>query len=920
MALSNAVAALRLPHSALRAVSSFLSSSSSSSSPSSADLSIRSISTSPSLLDDAASSLPPIPSHARVVIAGAGVVGSSVAYHLALRGWTDVVLLDQGQISCGTTHHSVGLLGILKPTLTESRIAQKSIDLYNQLDAQGYHCGLKHCGSVQLASTDDRMIVFKRLVDNARAHGIDCTLLSPREVEKVHPLFSDGSVRVNDLKGGIWIPGDHVGTAPDICNALARAARDKGVRVFENCRLNRVNTTLTSNDQPRVSSVDTSRGNITCEYFVNCGGIWGRELGKKSDPKVKVPLQACEHYYLVTKPIGIDPMLPVIRDPDGYVYVREWRGGLMVGGFEPVAKPAFPDDIPDKFEFQLLPNDWDHFHLLLEQMLHRLPCLADAEVKQLVNGPESFTPDGKYILGESPEIINYFVAAGMHSTGITGAGGCGEVMADWIIDGAPASDLWSFDVQRFVGLHNNRMFLSERVKETLGLSYAIRYPDLQFESSRELLRTSPLYTRLEVEGARFGEVWGFERALFFDRSEVEEGYDVMAPPAKPTFGMPHWFDMVKEEYRNCRQGVSLIDMSSFTKVELKSRGREVVDYLQYMCSNNVDAPNGTVIHTGMQNERGGYENDCSVVRLAENHFFIIAPTTLQTRMMAWLNRHKPSDGSVVISDVTSMYTALNVIGPKAHELLQEVTDMPLDRKNFSSMTAKEINVAYASGIKALRLTHTGEDGWVLYIPSEFSLHVYDRLMTHGQNYGIRNGGYYALRSLRIEKFFLYWGQDIDSGSTPYECGREHRVKFNKDFIGKQALLKQKEIGVQKKFLQLILKDHDKYSDPWPFKGEPIFRNGKFAGVVTSGAFGYSLDSQVLMGYVMDIDPATGEKRFMKDNSFVNGKDANWEVQIAGKKFQAKASTYPIALPPAAPSHMYVYKPTPTSEAKAKAKQ
>ena len=424
MALVNAVAALRFPPGAFRAASSLLSSSTPSTSQASpsSDLRSRSISTAPLYLNatPSNSSTTPLPAHARVVVAGGGVVGCSVAYHLAQRGWTDVVLLEQGQISGGTTHHSVGLLGILKPTLTESRIAQKSIDLYNKLDAEGYHCGLKHCGSVQLASTDDRMIVFRRLVDVAKAQGIDCTLLSPREVEKVHPQFSDGSVRTDDLKGAIWIPGDHVGTAPDICTALARAARDKGVSVFENCQLNRLNTTLTANDLPRVSSVDTSRGTISCEYFVNCGGIWSRELGKKSVPKVKVPLQACEHYYLVTKGINIDPMLPVIRDPDGYVYAREWSGGLMVGGFEPVAKPVFLDVIPDKFEFQLLPNDWDHFHLLLEQMLHRLPCLVDAEVKQLVNGPESFTPDGKYILGETPEIINYFVAAGMHSTGITG--------------------------------------------------------------------------------------------------------------------------------------------------------------------------------------------------------------------------------------------------------------------------------------------------------------------------------------------------------------------------------------------------------------------------------------------------------------------------------------------------------------------
>jgi pyruvate dehydrogenase phosphatase regulatory subunit len=363
----------------------------------------------------------PFPQHADVVIAGAGAVGCSVAYHLAKRGWNDVVLLEQGQISCGTTHHSVALLGNLKPTVTESRVAQKSIELYRQLEAEGYPCGLKNCGGIHVASTDDRMVVYKRLVSTAKAIGLDCHLLGPRDVVDIHPNFADGSVRTSDLKGGIWIPGDYVGTAPDICSALARAARDKGVTIFERCQVNQINTKTLRNDLSRVSSVDTSKGTIECEHFVNCSGLWSRELGKKSKPKVKVPLQACEHYYLVTKAInGIDPMLPVIRDPDGYIYIREWNGGLMVGGFEPVAKPVFVDGIPEKFEFQLLPNDWDHFHILLDKMLHRLPCLGEAEVKQLINGPESFTPDGRWILGETPEIENYFVAAGMHSTGITG--------------------------------------------------------------------------------------------------------------------------------------------------------------------------------------------------------------------------------------------------------------------------------------------------------------------------------------------------------------------------------------------------------------------------------------------------------------------------------------------------------------------
>ncbi|XP_046549840.1 pyruvate dehydrogenase phosphatase regulatory subunit, mitochondrial-like [Haliotis rubra] len=675
-----------------------------------------------------------LPQQARVVVCGGGVVGSSIAYHLAERGVTDVVLLEQGRLTCGTTWHSVGLIGCVRSSLTEIKLVNYSRNLYRRLEEEGHGLGWKQCGSILLARTKDRMTDLRRKQAISRYGGVESHIVSPSEIADINPL-----VRHEDLVGGLYVPEDGVTTAPDVAMVLSGLAKQKGVKVMEGVQLDRI---LTKND--RVYAVETSLGTINCEYFVNCGGQWAREIGKKSSPEVKVPLHSCEHYYIVTKPIeGVPSNMPVIRDYDGYCYFPEWNGGVLAGGFEPVAKPVFTHGIPDKFEFQLLPEDWDHFQVLLDEILFRMPCLETAEVRQLINGPESFTPDSNWILGESAEVANYFVAAGMNSRGIAGAGGVGKYLTEWILDGEPSIDLWAHDVRRLAGLHNNKRFLRDRVKEVLGAQYSLSYPRQSEYMTGRRLRTSPLHTRLEVAGGYFGETMAYERAVWFSRLGQDEDIDSDTISHRGTFGKPTWFDSVQDEYWACKERVCLIDMSSFAKFVIK-----------------------------------------------------------------------------------------------------------------------------------------------------YAIHTYDTLMQSGIDYGVRNAGYYAMRHLRMEKFFAYWGLDLNAQTTPMECGREFRVNLEKgDFIGREALKEQKENGIKKKFVQFLLEDFDVNRDLWPWGGEPVYRNGVFAGVTTTCGYGFTLDRMVCLGYVSEYDEDGNPKLKKNMNKFVMEKDAHYQIDIGGKRYSAKAGIY-----------------------------
>ncbi|XP_066152391.1 pyruvate dehydrogenase phosphatase regulatory subunit, mitochondrial isoform X1 [Euwallacea fornicatus] len=831
----------------------------------------------------------PPPSQAKVVICGGGIMGASVAYHLAKLGWgPQTVLVEQNRAGGGTTWHSSGLIGAFKPSTSQVTLTKSSIELYKQLEAAGLSTGWKQCGSLNLARTRDRLVNFRRLKAQSVTWKLDCELLTPTQCKEKCSLLN-----IDDLYGGLWIPGDGVADPYETCMALVGEAKKMGVQVVENCSLTKVTQT-----GGKISSVDTSLGPINCEYFVNCAGFWARGIGQLSEPYVKVPLHAVEHYYLHTKPIpGLDPMTPVVRDQDGYVYFRENNGRLLAGGFEPVAKPAFEDGrIPASPKERLLPEDWDHFHVLLEQLLHRVPSLGNAVLDRLCNGPEAFSPDCKWIVGEAPEIRNYLVAAGMKTVGISAAGGVGKATAELIVNGETDFDMYELEVSRFLGLHNNRKFLRDRVKEVPGLHYGLTYPSSEFQTGRNL-RMSPVYPKLREAGAVFGQVMGYERPSWFDPDQMRdhEDFDWSVPyriAYTNTFGKPPWFDFVAREYAACREGVGISDYSSFTKVDLWSKGNEVVDALQYVCSNDVDVPIGSIIHTGMQNKRGGYENDCSLARLSENHYMMISPTIQQTRCKVWLQKHLPP--SVAISDVTSMFTALCIMGPFTRTLLSELTDTDLDPKNFPFFTFKMLDIGLANGIRTMNLTHTGELGYVMYIPNEFALHVYSSLINAGEKYDITHAGYYATRALRVEKFYAFWGQDLDTTTTPLECGRVWRVKFDKkvDFIGRDALLKQREEGVKRMYIQLLLEDHDFETDLWPWGGEPIYRNGEEVGICTTTGYGFTFKKQVCLGFVENINEK-GEKQKVTHDFITSG---HFEVDIAGIRYHAKANIHSPILP------------------------
>lgn len=821
-----------------------------------------------------------IPEQAQVVICGGGIVGNSVAYHLARDfGWTDVVLLEQSWLGGGTSKYGAGLLGQIKPTSTETKLCQYSIDLYKSLANDGIKTGWKGCGSLSLARTEDRMVSFRHIAAAAVARNIECHLLKPKEAQERCPIISTDS-----LKGALWIPGDGVGDPHDATLTLASEAAKLGITFVENCTVQKVLT----NDMHQVKGVITNKGLINCEYFVNSAGHWANHIGQMSFPKVKVPLYPCEHHYLHTMPVyNIDPMMPVIRDFDGYFYIREKNGCYLAGGFEPVSKPLDLKEMESfNTSFKPLLEDWDQFHTLLEQMLFRIPSLGQVEVEKLYNGIESFSPDCKLLLGEAPEVRNYFVATGMKATGMEAAGGVGKITADWIVNGEPRMDLWDVDIRRFLGLHNNRLFLRDRMVEVPGLHYKVKYPGMEFSTGRNI-RMSPIYPRLKEAGAVFSQSMGYERPCYFKTDETgltenENAIDTV------TFFKPPWFDYLESEYMACRRKVALLDYSSFTKLEVWSPGREALDLLQYLCSNNVDIPKNAMVHTGMQNKFGGYENDCSVARMDYNRFMIISPTIQQTRCQAWLKRNLQPNSPVLVTDITSLYTAICLMGPLAQSVLSDLTDSSVSYKEFPFFTYKALNIGLANNIKTFHQTHTGELGYVLYIPNEYALHVYDELMDKGKKYDIQHAGYYAPKALRVEKFFAFWGQDLDITTTPFECGRVYRVNFEKgDFMGKDALLKQKMEGIKRRYIQLVLEDHDEEEDIWPWGSEPIYVNGKFAGLTTTAGYGFTLRKQVCLGFIQNLDdngvPQVVTNEYLLKNEF--------EVDICGRRFSAKVNIH-----------------------------
>jgi len=797
-----------------------------------------------------------IPKQAQVVIVGGGIVGCSVAYHLVGRGYKDVVLLERKQLTSGTTWHAAGLVGQLRATHNLTRLAQYTTELYSKLEEiSGQATGFRQVGSLAIANDLGRLEELKRGASMARCFGLDVNVLTPGEAKALWPLMD-----VADLIGAVHLPRDGQTNPIDTTQALVKAAKAGGARIFENVKVTGI---VVENGVAK--GVRTSDGELRSEFVVNCAGMWAHELGCSVD--AAVPLHAAEHFYIVTEPIaGLQKNLPVLRDGNACSYFKEDAGKLLVGWFEPVAKAWGYEGIAENFEFETLPNDLDHIEPLLEAAIRRVPALGDAGIQLFFNGPESFTPDNRYLLGETPEVRNLYVAAGFNSIGIQSAGGAGKVLADWIVDGHPPMDLWDVDIRRMVPFQRNRKYLKDRTVESLGLLYAMHWPFRQPESARGV-RRSVLHDRLKAKGACFGELAGWERPNWFAPEGVEPRYEY-------SFGRQNWFQYSAAEHRSTRQGVALFDQSSFGKYVLEGPDAETV--LNNICANDVAVAVGRVVYTQWLNNRGGIEADLTVTREATDRYLIVTAAATQTRDLAWLKRNIPDSARVVAYDITSAYSVLGVMGPDSRKVLSKLTNADLSNDAFPFARSQIIDVGYAR-VRASRITYVGELGWELYIPTEFSQGVFDALYEEGFPSNIKLAGYHAMNSLRLEKGYRHWGHDITDEDTPLEAGLGFAVALSKStFVGKDALLRQHESGLKRRLVQFALENPERLL----YHNEPIWRDGVLSGRITSGMFGHTVGTALGMGYVEN-------QNGIADAAFVNG--GTYEIEIAGERIKARAN-------------------------------
>lgn len=769
-----------------------------------------------------------LPGQARVVIVGGGIAGCATAYHLTRLGITDVLLLEQGRLTSGTTWHAAGLVGQMRATRSLTRMSRDGIELYQSLEAEtGLATGWKACGSVNVAATAARWQVLRKQAALARSFDIEVQLITPREAGDLYPLL-----RTDDLHGALWFPGDGKANPADLCMSLAKGARQRGARLVEGVEVTGV---LTRGGA--VTGVTTTQGDVRCEVLVNCAGLWARQFGRLAG--VNVPLYPAEHFYIVTDRIdGVHPMLPVMRDPDGCIYYKEEVGGLLMGGFEPVAKPWRVDPVPSTFQFQLLDEDWDQFEPLMNNALHRTPCLHSARVKMLLNGPESFTPDGNFILGEAPELRRYFVCAGFNSAGIANSGGAGRLMAEWIAGGQAPGDLWDVDIRRFAPHTANRRALAERSGETLGLHYAMRWPRQELQTARPL-RTSPLYDLLAAKGATFGARNGWERVNYF------------RPPDRPvppdTLGRPGWLDWVIAEQRATREAVALYDQTSFGKLLLQ--GRDVLPVLQRLCANDVDVAPGRMVYTALLNERGGFESDLTVTRLAADRYLLVTGSAQPVRDADWIGRHIGADACAVLTDVSALWCVLSVMGPKARELLARVSPDDLSPSALPLAHTAEIDLGHAR-VRAARMSYVGGPGYELYVPVEMARHVYLELQAAGADLGLVDAGYYALDALRIEAGRRAWGAELGPDETPFEAGLLAGVRLDKvgDFIGRAALLAARDQPLRKKLVSVVFDDAATYA----WGGETLSLGGRPVGELSSVGWSPRAGACVGLGYVRGV--------------------------------------------------------------------
>jgi 4-methylaminobutanoate oxidase (formaldehyde-forming) len=802
------------------------------------------------------------PQRAQVIIVGGGAVGCSVAYHLAKLGWTDVVLLEQGQLSCGTTWHAAGVVGQLRTHPSLTSLMLYGSQLYASLEEEvGLGTGWNQCGALWVAASADRMTQLRRTVDLAGAQGLEAHDISVAEAAERWPLM-----RTDDLVGAIWLPNDAKANPADLTQALARGARQNGVRILE--RTKALGFTV---DRSRVTSVATTRGDIECEFVVNCAGQWAKGLA--SQVGVTVPLQPAEHYYIVTEAIGgLSRSAPTLRDPDGYTYFKEEVRGLLMGGFEPDAKPwVASDEIPDGFEFQLLPEDWDQFDILMRNAVHRVPAMESAGVKKFYNGPESFTPDHNFIMGLAPELDNYFVLAGFNSSGIAFSGGAGKALAEWIVGGEPELDLSPVDIRRFAPMQGNKRWLRERVQEIVGLHFAMAWPNREPESARGV-RRSPVHHLLEAQGACFGTKMGWERVNWFAPAGTK-------PVVEYSWGRQNWFGQSADEHHAARTSVALFDQTSFAKIAV--RGSDAEAALQYLCSNDVAVPPGRTVYTALLNDRGGYEADVTVTRIRWNEYLLVTSSAQGVHDIDLLRRGVPAQLSVEFFDVTSAYAVLSVMGPDSRNLLDGLSSDDFSAAAFPFGHSREMDLAGLT-VRATRLTYVGERGWELYIPSEMAVAVLDRLTDPGNAMAPKLAGYYAIESLRLEKGYRAFGRELGPETSPVEAGLTFACKLSTDieFRGREAVERQKAEGVARRLVSLVITDPNAYA----WGGELLLRDGEPTGFASSAAFGHTIGRAVLLGYIERRDGGKADREWLTQGTY--------QVAIGGERYDATMSLQP----------------------------
>ena len=798
---------------------------------------------------------------AKVVIIGGGVIGCSVAYHLSKLGWSDVVLLERKQLTSGTTWHAAGLIGQLRASANMTKLAKYTQELYFDLEKEtGVSTGFKRVGSISVALTNERMEELKRSAAMARAFGVDVEEISPREIQKRYP-----HINLERVVGGVFLGKDGQGDPANIALALAKGARQLGAKIHE-----RVTVKKVFKNQNKVTGLEWidqngDRGHIACEEIVNCAGMWGHSVGKMLG--ANIPLHACEHFYIVTEPIAELTQLPVLRVPDECAYYKEDAGKMLLGAFEPNAKPWGMSGISDDFEFDQLPEDFEHFEPILEMAINRLPMLEKAGIHTFFNGPESFTPDDAYHLGRTPEMENVWVAAGFNSIGIQSAGGAGMALAQWMQDKEKPFDLGDVDISRMQPFQGNKKYLFERSKETLGLLYADHFPYRQKESARGVRRT-PFHEHLKSKGAVFGEVAGWERANWFSFDGQHDEYVY-------SWKRQNWFENSAKEHMAVRENVGLYDMSTFGKIRVE--GEDAERFLNYLCGANLSVDIGKIVYTQFLNSKGGIEADVTVTRLSETIYLIVTPAASRLADETWLRRNQ-KDYNVVITDITAAEGVLALMGPNSRALLRSVSPNNFDNEVNPFGTAQVIEIGMGLA-RAHRVSYVGELGWELYVSSDQCGHIFETIIDAGSDHNLKLCGMHMMDSCRIEKAYRHFGHDITCEDHVLEAGLGFAVDTDKpDFIGKKAVIDKREVGLEKRLVQFQLTD----PEPLLYHNEPIMRDSEIVGYISSGNYGHKLGGAIGMGYI----PCEGES----PEELLSSK---FEIDVSGTICTAKASLKPL---------------------------